>query len=149
MERRLAPQGPLEELKKQLADADEALKGAARSRIHTFIATSELHMEKKLRMTRDQVFEQARQSVRFARNLVGDIEFSPEDAARTEVDFLCTVVEAAIGAGATTVNIPDTVGYSTPTEYGAVIAGICHNVPNIHKAIISTHCHDDLERRPA
>ena len=106
---------------RDIARAAEALKGANRARIHTFIATSPLHMEKKLRMTPEQVLEQARQSVRFARNLVGDIEFSPEDGYRSEVDFLCRVIEAVIHEGATTINVPDTVGYAVPELYGNFI----------------------------
>ena len=129
---------------RDISRAAEALKGAARSRIHTFIATSELHMEKKLRMTRDQVFEQARQSVRFARNLVGDIEFSPEDGYRSDPDFLCRVLEAVIAEGATTINIPDTVGYAVPELYGEFIRSLRERIPNSDKAIWSVHCHNDL-----
>jgi len=103
---------------RDISRAAEALKGAARARIHTFIATSELHMEKKLRMTRDQVFEQAKLSVRFARNLCDDVEFSPEDGYRSDSDYLCRVLEAVIAEGATTINIPDTVGYAIPELYG-------------------------------
>jgi 2-isopropylmalate synthase len=129
---------------RDIARAAEALKGAARSRIHTFIATSELHMEKKLRMTRDQVFEQARLSVRFARNLCGDIEFSPEDGYRSDPDFLCRVLEAVIAEGATTINIPDTVGYAIPELYGEFIRMLRERVPNSGKAVWSVHCHNDL-----
>ena len=103
---------------RDISRAAEALKGANSARIHTFIATSPLHMEKKLRMSSEQVLEQAKQSVRFARNLVGDIEFSAEDGYRSEMDFLCRVVEAVIAEGATTINIPDTVGYAIPELYG-------------------------------
>lgn len=99
---------------RDIARAAEALQGANRARIHTFIATSALHMEKKLRMTPEQVLEQAEQSVRFARNLCGDIEFSPEDGYRSDPDFLCRVIEAVIAEGATTINVPDTVGYAVP-----------------------------------
>ncbi len=122
----------------------EALQRAARSRIHTFIATSELHMEKKLRMTRDQVHEQARQAVRFARNLCGDIEFSPEDGYRSDPDFLCRVLETVIAEGATTINIPDTVGYAIPELYGEFIRDLRQRIPNSDKAIWSVHCHNDL-----
>ncbi len=101
-----------------IARAAAALKGANSARIHTFIATSELHMEKKLRMTREQVLEQAIQSVRFARNMVDDVEFSPEDGYRSDMDFICRVLEAKIKEGSTTVNIPDTVGYAIPELYG-------------------------------
>jgi 2-isopropylmalate synthase len=129
---------------RDISRAAEALKGAPRARIHTFIATSELHMEKKLRMTRDQVFEQAKQAVRFARNLVGDIEFSPEDGYRSDPDFLCRVLEAVIAEGATTINIPDTVGYAVPELYGEFIRNLRQRVPNSDKAIWSVHCHNDL-----
>jgi len=129
---------------RDIARAAEALKGAARSRIHTFIATSELHMEKKLRMTREQVFEQARLAVRFARNLCGDIEFSPEDGYRSDPDFLCRVLEAVIDEGATTLNIPDTVGYAVPELYGEFIRSLRARIPNSDKAIWSVHCHNDL-----
>ena len=129
---------------RDISRAAEALKGAARARIHTFIATSELHMEKKLRMSRDQVFEQARMSVRFARNLCGDVEFSPEDGYRSDPDFLCRVLEAAIDEGATTINIPDTVGYAIPELYGAFIRNLRERLPNSDKAVWSVHCHNDL-----
>ena len=99
---------------RDISRAAEALKGAASARIHTFIATSELHMQKKLRMSADEVFEQSRLSVRFARNLCDDVEFSPEDGYRSDPDFLCRVLEACIAEGATTINIPDTVGYAVP-----------------------------------
>jgi 2-isopropylmalate synthase len=122
----------------------EAVQHAARPRIHTFLATSELHMKHKLRMTRSQVLERVRDMVKTARNLCSDVEFSPEDAGRSDHDFLYQVVETAIAAGASTVNIPDTVGYTMPDEFGALIAGIRKNVPNIDKATISIHCHDDL-----
>ncbi|MDT7835248.1 2-isopropylmalate synthase [Aquabacterium sp. OR-4] len=129
---------------RDIGRAAEALQGAARSRIHTFIATSELHMEKKLRMTRDQVFEQARLAVRFARNLCGDVEFSPEDGYRSDPDFLCRVLEAVIAEGATTINVPDTVGYAVPELYGNFIKTLRERVPNSDKAIWSVHCHNDL-----
>ncbi len=129
---------------RDISRAAEALKGAGRARIHTFIATSPLHMEKKLRMTPEQVLEQARQSVRFARNLCGDIEFSPEDGYRSEVDFLCRVLETVIAEGATTINVPDTVGYAVPELYGNFIRTLRERVPNSDKAIWSVHCHNDL-----
>ena len=129
---------------RDIARAAEALVGAKRSRIHTFIATSALHMEKKLRMTPDEVFEQAKLSVRFARNLCGDIEFSPEDGYRSDPDFLCRVLEAVIKEGATTLNIPDTVGYAVPELYGEFIRSLRERVPNSDKAIWSVHCHNDL-----
>jgi 2-isopropylmalate synthase len=129
---------------RDISRAAEALRGAARARIHTFIATSDLHMEKKLRMTREQVHEQAVLAVRFARNLCGDVEFSPEDGYRSDPDFLCRVLEAVIREGATTVNIPDTVGYAIPELYGRFIADLRARVPNSDKAIWSVHCHNDL-----
>jgi 2-isopropylmalate synthase len=129
---------------RDISRAAEALKGAARSRVHTFIATSELHMEKKLRMTREQVLEQATQAVRFARNLCGDIEFSPEDGYRSDPDFLCRVLESVIAEGATTINIPDTVGYAIPELYGEFIRSLRERVPNSDQAIWSVHCHNDL-----
>jgi 2-isopropylmalate synthase len=122
----------------------EALKFAQQPRIHVFLATSAIHREHKLKMTTAQVVERAVASVRRAKGYCPDVEFSPEDAARTEIDFLCEVVEAAIAAGATTVNIPDTVGYATPTQYAGVIRTLRERVPNIGQAIISCHCHDDL-----
>src|SRR5215510_117306 len=129
------------------ADIDrawEALKRAPRSRIHVFLATSAIHREFKLKMTREEIIDRAVKGVKRAVGYCDDVEFSPEDAARTEIDFLCEVVQAAIEAGATTVNIPDTVGYATPTQYGNVIRTLKQRVPNIEQAIISTHCHDDL-----
>ncbi len=129
---------------RDISRAAEALKGAARSRIHTFIATSALHMEKKLRMTPEQVFEQAKLAVRFARTVCDDIEFSPEDGYRSDPDFLCRVIEAVIAEGATTINIPDTVGYAIPELYGAFIANLRERIPNADKAVWSVHCHNDL-----
>jgi len=129
------------------ADIDrawEALRNAERSRIHVFLATSAIHREFKLKMDKDEIIRRAISSVKRARNYCPDIEFSPEDASRTEVDFLCRVVEAAIDAGATTVNIPDTVGYATPAHMGSVIRALRDRVPNIDKAVISIHCHNDL-----
>ncbi len=129
---------------RDISRAAEALAGANRARIHTFIATSALHMEKKLRMTPDQVFEQAKQSVRFARNLVADVEFSPEDGYRSDPDFLCRVIEAVIAEGASTINVPDTVGYAIPELYGEFIRSLRERIPNSDKAIWSVHCHNDL-----
>src|SRR5688572_17422958 len=122
----------------------DALKGAHAWRIHTFIATSALHMEKKLRMTPEQVLEQAKLSVRFARNACPDVEFSPEDGSRSDIDFLCHVLEAVIREGATTINIPDTVGYAVPQQFGELIRTIRERVPNSDKAVWSVHCHNDL-----
>jgi 2-isopropylmalate synthase len=124
--------------------AGESLAGAAVKRIHVFLATSSIHRQFKLKMDKPTILERAVAGVRRARTFVDDVEFSPEDAARTELDFLCEVVEKAIDAGATTVNIPDTVGYATPTPYYRVIKHLKDNVPNIGRAVISTHCHDDL-----
>ncbi len=129
---------------RDISRSAEALKGARRARIHTFIATSALHMEKKLRMSPEQVLEQARLSVRFARNLCGDVEFSPEDGYRSDVDFLCRVLEAVIAEGATTINVPDTVGYAVPELYGNFIRTLRERVPNSDRAIWSVHCHNDL-----
>ncbi len=129
---------------RDISRAAEALKGANSARIHTFIATSPLHMEKKLRMTPDQVYEQARLAVRFARNLCADVEFSPEDGYRSEIDFLCRVLEAVIDEGATTINIPDTVGYAVPELYGNFIRTLRERIPNSDKAVWSVHCHNDL-----
>jgi 2-isopropylmalate synthase len=122
----------------------DALKDAKAWRIHTFIATSALHMEKKLRMTPDQVLEQAKQSVRFARRACPDVEFSPEDGSRSDLDFLCRVLEAVIKEGATTINIPDTVGYAVPQQFGELIRKIRERIPNSDKAVWSVHCHNDL-----
>jgi 2-isopropylmalate synthase len=122
----------------------EAVKGAKHPRIHTFIATSPIHREHKLRMTREQVLTKAREMVAYARTLCSDIEFSPEDAGRTEPEFLYEVLAAVIEAGATTLNIPDTVGYTLPHEFGALIAGIVKHTQGIEKAIVSVHCHNDL-----
>jgi 2-isopropylmalate synthase len=129
------------------ADIDrawEALQHAERPRIHVFLATSAIHREFKLKMTKEEIIERAVAGVKRAKGYCSDIEFSPEDAARTEVDFLCQVVEAAIAAGATTVNIPDTVGYATPAHMGGVIRTLRDRVPNIDRAVISIHCHNDL-----
>ena len=129
---------------RDIARAAEALKGARRSRIHTFIATSALHMEKKLRMTPDEVYAQAQLAVRFARNLVSDVEFSPEDGYRSDPDFLCRVIEAVIKEGAGTINVPDTVGYAIPELYGEFIRSLRERIPNSDQAVWSVHCHNDL-----
>jgi 2-isopropylmalate synthase len=122
----------------------DALKDAKSWRIHTFIATSALHMEKKLRMTPEQVYEQAKLSVKFARNACPDVEFSPEDGSRSDLDFLCRVLEAVIKEGATTINIPDTVGYAVPQQFGQFIKTLREKIPNSDKAVWSVHCHNDL-----
>ncbi|HAK62771.1 MAG TPA: 2-isopropylmalate synthase [Alphaproteobacteria bacterium] len=129
---------------KDIDRAWEALKHAKRPRIHSVISTSPVHMKHKLQLEPDQVLDAVIASVTHARNLCDDVEWSAEDATRTEFDFLCRCIEAAIKAGATTVNIPDTVGYAMPAEYGKLIADLIANIPNSDKAVFSTHCHNDL-----
>jgi 2-isopropylmalate synthase len=129
---------------RDIARAAEALAPAPRKRIHTFIATSPLHMKMKLRMEPEQVLEQARLAIKFARQFTDDIEFSPEDGSRSEEDFLCRVLETVIAEGATTINFPDTVGYAMPEQFGATIRRLRERVPNSDKAIWSVHCHNDL-----
>jgi 2-isopropylmalate synthase len=124
--------------------AGEALKVAKSGRIHTFIATSKIHMQNKLRLSPDQVFEQAVTAVKRARRYTDNVEFSPEDAGRSEFDFLCRVIEAAIDAGATTINIPDTVGYNIPQQFGDLVGRLIECVPNSDRAVFSVHCHNDL-----
>lgn len=124
--------------------AGESLKPAARARIHTFIATSELHLERKLKISREDCLQAVIDNVTLARDYTDDVEFSAEDATRTDLDFLCRVVETAIARGATTVNLPDTVGYCTPDEIEQFFTDIIGRVPNADKAVFSTHCHDDL-----
>ena len=131
-------------LDKDIDRAGEALKPAASARIHTFIATSPIHMKMKLRMEPEQVIEQAVRAVKRARQYTDNVEFSPEDAGRSETDFLCRVLEAVIAAGATTVNIPDTVGYNLPHQFGELIRTLIERVPNSDKAVFSVHCHNDL-----
>ncbi len=130
--------------RKDLEKAAWAIQPAAQGRIHTFIATSDLHLKAKLRMTREQCLEAAIESVRYARHHTFDVEFSAEDATRSDLDFLCRVVEGVIKVGATTINLPDTVGYSTPEETRAFFRAIRERVPNSDKVIFSAHCHDDL-----
>ncbi|TON98190.1 2-isopropylmalate synthase, partial [Vibrio parahaemolyticus] len=129
---------------KDIDAAAEALKVADQFRIHTFLATSTIHVQDKLRRSYDDVLEMAVNAVKHARNYTDDVEFSCEDAGRTPIDNLCRMVEAAIDAGASTINIPDTVGYTVPSEFGGIIQTLFNRVPNIDKAIISVHCHDDL-----
>ena len=124
--------------------AGEALRGASAGRIHTFIATSPIHMKYKLQMEPEDVLAQAIGAVKTARDLIDDVEFSLEDASRTDFDFMCRVTEAVIAAGARTINLPDTVGYSAPGEYGLMIKRLMNSVPNADKAIFSVHCHNDL-----
>ena len=131
-------------LDKDIDRAGEALKGAKSARIHTFIATSPIHMKMKLRMEPDDVLTQAVNAVKRARKYTDNVEFSPEDAGRSELDFLCRVIEAVIDAGATTVNIPDTVGYNVPQQFGNLIGQLIERVPNSDKAVFSVHCHNDL-----
>ena len=129
---------------KDIDRAWEALREAERPRIHTFISTSDIHLKYQFRMTREQALERAVAMVKHARNYVEDVEFSPMDASRSDPEFLYRVVEATIAAGASTINIPDTVGYAVPEEFGALIRGILEHVPNAHRAVISVHCHNDL-----
>ncbi|AOU98399.1 2-isopropylmalate synthase [Acidihalobacter yilgarnensis] len=131
-------------LERDIDRAGEALKHANAGRIHTFIATSPIHMTHKLRMQPDQVVEQAVKAVRHARRYTDDVEFSAEDAGRSEVDFLCRIIEATIEAGARTINIPDTVGYNLPAQFGSLIEALMTRVPNADKAVFSVHCHNDL-----
>ncbi len=131
-------------LDRDIDRAGEALKGANSARIHTFIATSPIHMKMKLRMQPDAVLAQAVAAVKRARRYTDNVEFSPEDAGRSELDFLCQVLEAVIDAGATTVNIPDTVGYNLPHQFGALIGNLIERVSNADKAVFSVHCHNDL-----
>src|SRR5512136_2721208 len=130
--------------KSDIDKAWEAVREAKHPRIHTFLATSEIHMRYKLKMDPEQVVERVIEMVSHARSLCPDVEFSPEDAGRSDPEFLYIVLEQAIKAGATTLNIPDTVGYTTPDEYSALIAGIVKNVPGIENCVVSVHCHDDL-----
>ena len=127
-----------------LEKAAEAIKPADKGRIHTFIATSDLHLKAKLRMSREQCLEAAVEAVRFSRHHTFDVQFSAEDATRSDLDFLCRVVEAVVKAGASTINLPDTVGYATPDETREFFTSIRSRVPNSDKVIFSTHCHDDL-----
>ncbi len=131
-------------LETDIARAGEAIRGANAGRIHTFIATSPVHMERKLRMSPNQVVEQAVWAVKRARAYTQDVEFSAEDAGRSELDFLCRIFEAVIDAGATTVNVPDTVGYNLPSQFGETLRQLLERIPNSDKAVFSVHCHNDL-----
>jgi 2-isopropylmalate synthase len=129
---------------RDIEEAAAALKGAVQPRIHTFIATSPIHMQYKLQMTPEQVLDQAIRSVKQARQHTNDVEFSCEDASRSEFEFLCRIIEAVISAGASTINLPDTVGYGEPGQYGEFIGRLMRTVPNADKAVFSVHCHNDL-----
>jgi 2-isopropylmalate synthase len=129
---------------KDIDAAWDALKGAERPRIHTFVATSKIHLEKKFRKNEQEVLEMAVAAVRRAKSCCPEVEFSPEDSSRTGIDFLLRIVEAAIDAGATTINIPDTVGFAMPDQFGSLIKTVRERVPNMHKAVLSVHCHNDL-----
>src|SRR6476619_1343570 len=131
-------------VKQDIEVAAQALKNAKRPRIHTGIGTSDYHIKGKFNSTREAILERAIQCVKWARNFTDDVEFYAEDAGRTDNDYLAQVVEAVIAAGATTVNIPDTTGYCLPHQYGEKIAYLINNVPNVDKAILSCHCHNDL-----
>ena len=131
-------------IKADISRAGEALAPAENKRIHTFISTSPLHMQYKLQMEPEKVIEKIAESVAFARQFTDDVEWSAEDGSRTEIDFLCKAVETAIDNGATTVNIPDTVGYTMPEEFSDIITTLLNRVPNIDKAVVSVHCHNDL-----
>lgn len=131
-------------LPKDIDASASALAGAANPRIHTFLATSDLHLQYKLRMSRERALEQVREMVSYARGKCAEVEFSAEDATRTDPDYLCAVVEAAIASGATIVNLPDTVGYATPRDVADMVENVRRRVPNIDRAIISMHVHDDL-----
>ena len=131
-------------LDKDISTAAESLKDAKSPRIHTFIATSPIHMEKKLKMSPNKVLTSAVRAIELAKTFTNDVEFYPEDAGRSELKFLCEVIEAAIDAGAKTINIPDTVGYNLPHQFGDLIKNIISSVSNSDKAIFSVHCHNDL-----
>jgi len=129
---------------KDIDAAAAALQPARSARIHTFIATSPIHMQHKLKMQPDEVLAAAVRAVTRARNYTDNVEFSPEDAGRSELDFLCQVIEAVIAAGASTINIPDTVGYSVPLQFGETIKQLIERIPNADQAVFSVHCHNDL-----
>lgn len=131
-------------LKKDIDASSEAIKNARRPRIHTFLATSDLHLQYKLKMSKEEALDQIIEMVSYARNLCPDVEFSLEDATRTDLDYMCTVVEAAIKAGATTINLPDTVGYACPEDITRIFSTVMNRVPNVDKAILSAHNHNDL-----
>ncbi len=131
-------------VRKDIEVAGEALKDAVRPRIHTGLGVSDNHLQYKLKLTREQAMERGVEAVKYARKFVDDVEYFLEDSGRADKDYLCKVIEEVIKAGATVINIPDTTGYSTPEEYGALIGYVMEHVPNIEKAVVSVHCHDDL-----
>ncbi|MBN1872447.1 MAG: 2-isopropylmalate synthase [Candidatus Omnitrophica bacterium] len=131
-------------IKRDIDTAFEAVKSAKKPRIHVFLATSKIHMKYKLKKAEDEILRLAQWAVKYAKQFLEDVEFSPEDASRTDKDFLYRVIESTITAGATTVNIPDTVGYAMPSEFGSLIRSIKQNVPSIDKCVLSVHCHNDL-----
>jgi 2-isopropylmalate synthase len=131
-------------VEKDIDAAIESIGGAEHPRIHTFLATSPIHMEYKLRKKPDEVVEMAVRAVKYARSKVAEVEFSPEDGSRSELPFLCRIIEEVIKAGASVINVPDTVGYAVPQEFGRFIAAIRAGVPSMHKAVLSVHCHNDL-----
>jgi 2-isopropylmalate synthase len=131
-------------VEKDIDSAAESLKGSERPRIHTFLATSPIHMEHKLKKTPDEVVEMAVHAVKYARNKVAEVEFSPEDGTRSEIPFLCRIIERVIDAGASVINIPDTVGYAVPAEFTEFLKAIREGTPNMDKAVLSVHCHNDL-----
>ena len=138
------PCGLSRHTKKDIDACKDSLKFAKRFRIHTFISTSSLHMKHKLNKNPDEVIQAIQEHVTYAKKFTDDVEWSCEDGTRTNVDFMCKATEVAIKCGATTINIPDTVGYSIPSEFTKIIKHLINNVPNIDKAILSTHCHNDL-----
>ena len=131
-------------VKKDIDRTWEAIKGAKRPRIHTFLASSDIHLQHKLMLSREEALNQAVEAVKYARSLSPDVEFSAEDASRSDLDYLVQLITAVIDAGANVVNLPDTVGYAVPDEFGQFIRSVMERVPNIDKAIVSVHCHDDL-----
>ena len=131
-------------VEEDIDQAWEAVKGAERRRIHVFLGSSDIHLQKKLRRDRDSALKLAVDAVRYAKRYCEDVEYSTEDAARTDFDYLCRVIDAAVGAGATVINVPDTVGYAIPEEFGELIRKVRERVPALDKVILSVHCHDDL-----
>ena len=143
--KRSVPAGLARATKKDIDACHQALQHAKNFRIHTFISTSPLHMKHKLNKTPEEVLESIKESVTYARKFTDDVEWSCEDGTRTDMDYMCKTVELAIKSGAKTINIPDTVGYTVPSEFKKIIETLINKVPNIDKAILSTHCHNDLQ----